>query len=400
MQLQPFEVCWLDSIFKKGVAYQSMEFRDLKKQYQVLKTEIDKGVLDAMASGAFILGKPVAELEKELAAYVGRRHCVCVANGTDALQLALMAYDIGPGDAVFTSDFTYFASAGSASIIGATPVLVDIDLPTFNMSVEDLERKIQKVLSEGKLKPRFIVPVDLFGLPADYTKILPVAEKYGLRVLEDGAQGFGGAINGKRACSFGDISTTSFFPAKPLGCYGDGGAIFTDDDTVDARLRSLRAQGKSPEDKYDNREIGMNSRLDTLQAAILLPKLKAFIDYELDAVNRIAEQYTESLAGKVITPQVPEGFLSSWAQYTVLLSNREQRDRVQRALKEKEIPTMIYYPRGLHQQAAYKWMELPDDAFPNTAKAASCVLSLPMHPYMEEEEQNYIIYNLLEALKK
>ncbi len=375
-----------------------MEFRDLKKQYQVLKEEIDEGVIEVMTSGAFILGKPVGELEEKLAAYTGRKHCVAVANGTDALQLSLMAYDIGPGDAVFTSDFTYFASAGSASILGATPVLVDIDLDTFNMSAEDLERRIQAVLAEGKLKPKFVVPVDLFGLPADYTKILPVAEKYGLRVLEDGAQGFGGAIDGKRACSFGDISTTSFFPAKPLGCYGDGGAIFTDDDEIDARLRSLRAQGKSPEDKYDNREIGMNSRLDTLQAAVLLPKLKAFEDYEVEAVNRVADAYTAALKGKVVTPLVPEGFYSSWAQYTILLESRQKRDSVQKALKEKGIPTMVYYPRGLHQQAAYKWMGLSDEEFPNTVKAASCVLSLPMHPYMEEKEQKYIIDSLLEVL--
>ena len=375
-----------------------MEFRDLKKQYQVLKKEIDAGVLDVMASGAFILGKPVKELEEKLAAYTGRKHCVAVANGTDALQLSLMAYDIGPGDAVFTSDFTYFASAGSASILGATPVLVDIDLATFNMSAADLERRIQAVLDEGKLKPKFIVPVDLFGLPADFTHILPIAEKYGLRILEDGAQGFGGAINGKRACSFGDISTTSFFPAKPLGCYGDGGAIFTDDDEIDARLRSLRAQGKSPEDKYDNREIGMNSRLDTLQAAVLLPKLKAFEDYEVDAVNKVADAYTAALKDKVVTPHIPDGFLSSWAQYTILLEDRQQRDRVQKAMKEKGIPTMVYYPRGLHQQAAYKWMGLSDREYPNTVRATDCVLSLPMHPYLEESDQKYIIESLLEVL--
>lgn len=375
-----------------------MEFRDLKKQYQVLKKEIDANVLATMASGAYILGKPVAELEEKLAAYTGRKHCVAVANGTDALQLSLMAYDIGLGDAIFTSDFTYFASAGSGSILGATPVLVDIDLETFNMSAEDLERRIQAVLDEGKLTPKFVVPVDLFGLPADYTKILPIAKKYGLRILEDGAQGFGGAINGKRACSFGEISTTSFFPAKPLGCYGDGGAIFTDDDEIDARLRSLRAQGKSPEDKYDNREIGMNSRLDTLQAAILLPKLRAFEEYEIDAVNKVADAYTAALKDKVVTPTVPAGFLSSWAQYTILLESKEKRDEVSSALKAKGIPTMIYYPRGLHQQAAYRWMNLSDQEYPNTVHAANCVLSLPMHPYMEENEQKYIIDSLLEVL--
>ena len=375
-----------------------MEFRDLKKQYQVLKAEIDRNVLDVMSSGAYILGKPVSELEEQLAAYVGRKHCVCVANGTEALQLALMAYDAGPGDAVFTSDFTYFASAGCASIIGATPVMVDIDLDTFNMSPDALEKQIQRVLSEGKLKPKFIIPVDLFGLPANFPEIEGIAEKYGLRILEDAAQGFGGAIDGKRACSFGDISATSFFPAKPLGCYGDGGAIFTDDDAIDARLRSLRASGKSPEDKYDNREVGMNSRLDTLQAAILMPKLKAFADYELNAVNSVAKQYTNRLFDKVVTPTVPGGYLSSWAQYTILLENKEERDRVHAALKEKGIPTMVYYPRGLHQQAAYKWMELEDTDYPNTVAAAQRVLSLPMHPYMEDADQKYIVNSLLEVL--
>ena len=375
-----------------------MQFRDLGAQYKALKPEIDAGIQSVIESTGFILGKPVKELEDRLADYVGRKHCVGVANGTEALQLALMAMDVGPGDAVFTSDFTYFASAGCASIIGATPILADIDLETFNISPEALEKKIEQVLQEGKLTPKVIIPVDLFGLPANMPEIVLIAEKYGLRILEDAAQGFGGQINGKRACSFGDISATSFFPAKPLGCYGDGGAIFTDDDVTDARLRSLRASGKSPEDKYDNREVGMNSRLDTLQAAILLPKFKAFEDYELDAVNTIASRYSEALKGFVVTPTIPDGYLSSWAQYTILLKDREQRDEVQRKLKENEIPTMVYYPRGLHQQAAYQAMALRDEEYPNTMEATRRVLSLPMHPYLKEEEQRIIIRALLEVI--
>ena len=377
-----------------------MQFRDLKAQYRVLKPEIDAEIQAVIDSAAFILGKPVAELEKTLAAYVGRKHCIGVASGTEALQLALMAYDIGPGDAVFTSDFTYFASASCASIIGATPVPVDIELDTFNISPTALEKQIRRVLAEGKLTPKVIIPVDLFGLPADYPEIERIAKAYGLLVLEDAAQGFGGQINGKLACSFGDISATSFFPAKPLGCYGDGGAIFTDDDAIDARLHSLRASGKSPEDKYDNREIGLNSRLDTLQAAILMPKFRAFRDYELDAVNRVAEKYTAALKEKVATPTIPAGFLSSWAQYTILLENREARDVVQAGLKKKEIPSMVYYPRGLHQQAAYKRMELSDADYPNTVLATQRVLSLPMHPYIKNEDQEYIIDSLIEVLKK
>ncbi|GFI50556.1 UDP-2-acetamido-2-deoxy-3-oxo-D-glucuronate aminotransferase [Lachnospiraceae bacterium] len=374
-----------------------MQFRDLRVQYQALKADIDAEIKAVIESSAFILGKPVTELENKLAKYVGRKHCVTCGNGTDALQLALMALGVGPGDAVFTSDFTYFASAGSASILGATPVFADIDLATFNMNPKSLEEQINKVLIENRLVPKVIIPVDLFGQPADYDEILPIAAKYGLKVLEDGAQGFGGKIRGRSACSFGDISTTSFFPAKPLGCYGDGGAIFTDDGNVDAKLRSLRAQGKSPEDKYDNREIGLNSRLDTIQAAILLPKLKAFIDYEMDAVNKAAEWYTERLKDRFVTPTVMDGFTSSWAQYTILLDSKEERDSMQSKLKTQGIPSMLYYPRGLHQQGAYKWMELSDEMYANTIEATKRCLSLPMHPYLKEEDVDLICQALLDS---
>ena len=367
-----------------------MQFRDLGAQYKALKSEIDAGIEAVIDSNAFILGKPVAELEDKLAKYVGRKHCVSCASGTDALQLGLMIWGVGPGDAVFTSDFTYFASAGTTSILGATPILVDINLSTFNMDPADLEKKIECVLADGKLTPKAIVPVDLFGQPADYDRILTIAEKYGLKVLEDAAQGFGGSIRGKMAGSFGDLSATSFFPAKPLGCYGDGGAIFTDDDEVDARLRSLRAQGKSPTDKYDNREIGINSRLDTIQAAILLPKLKAFVEYELDAVNRVASWYSKRLSEKFITPEVPDGYVSSWAQYTILMNGREERDAMQAYLKQQGIPSMVYYPRGLHQQEAYRWMGLDNEMFPNTIEATNRVLSLPMHPYLTEQQVDEI----------
>ena len=373
-----------------------MQFRDLKEQYKVLKVEIDAGIQEVIDSCGFILGKKVVELEEKLAAYVGRKYCVCVGNGTDALQLSLMAYDIGQGDAVFTSDFTYFASAGCASIIGATPVLVDIKLDTFNIDPEAFEEAVKRTISEGRLTPKAVIPVDLFGQPAEMDRIIAIAKKYNMIVLEDAAQGFGGNINGKRACSFGDISTTSFFPAKPLGCYGDGGAIFTDDEKIAERLKSLRVAGKSPNDKYDNREIGMNSRLDTIQAAILLPKLKAFEEYELDAVNLVAKWYSERLTGKFVIPSVLDGYLSSWAQYTVLCKNTEQRDALQKKLKENDIPTMVYYPRGLHQQQAYSWMKLDDSLFPNTIEATRRVLSLPMHPYMDEKTVEKITSLMLE----
>lgn len=377
-----------------------MQFRDLKAQYEALKPDIDAGIQSVINNTSFILGKPVKDLEDALAQYVGRKHCVACGNGTDALQLSLMAMDVGRGDTVFTSDFTYFASAGCASIIGATPVLVDIDLDTFNISPDALEAAIQRTIAEGKLIPKVIIPVDLFGQPADYNKIVPIADKYGLKILEDAAQGFGGSVNGKLACSFGDMSATSFFPAKPLGCYGDGGAIFTDSDEVDARLRSLRASGKSPTDKYDNREIGMNSRLDTLQAAILMPKFKAFVDYEIEDVNKVARWYTERLKDAVVTPTVLDGFYSSWAQYTILAKNSEQRSMIQAKLKENDIPSMVYYPRGLHQQQAYAWMGLSDELFPNTIEATKRCMSLPMHPYLDENSVDKISQIIIDCVKR
>ena len=372
-----------------------MEFRDLKKQYSVLKTQIDSKVQTACANAQFIGGAPVKDLEKALAEYVGVKHCITCANGTDALSLAVMAWGIGQGDAVFVPDFTYFASGEIVAYEGATPIFVDVCPDTYNIDPEKLEKAIIKAKNEGKYNLKAVVAVDLFGLPADFDEIKKICKKYDLLLLEDGAQGFGGKLGGKTACSFGDISTTSFFPAKPLGCYGDGGAVFTDDDEIDARLRSLRAQGKSPVDKYDNREIGMNSRLDTLQAAILLPKFKAFVEHEIDDVNRVADWYTERLKDKFVTPTVLPGFLSSWAQYTILLKDKESRDAMQLKLKEQGIPSMIYYPRGLHQQEAYKWMELNDFMYPNTVEATKRCLSLPMHPYLSEADVDTICRELL-----
>ena len=376
-----------------------MEFRDLHKQYQILKREIDKGIQDVINDTSFILGKPVKQLGDELAEYVGRKHCIACGNGTDALVLALRVYDVGAGDAVFTADFTYIASASCAELVGATSVFADIDLKTFNIDPDSLEKQIQRVIREGKLKPKAIVPVDLFGQPANYNELKKIAKKYGLIIVEDAAQGFGGLIDDKRACSFGDISCTSFFPAKPLGCYGDGGAIFTDDDMIAERLRSLRAGGKSPVDKYDNIEIGTNSRLDTIQAAILLPKFHAFRDYELKAVNDVANWYSERLNKHVVAPTVLDGYLSSWAQYTILLKSKEERDSLQIALKENGIPSMIYYPRGMHQQQAFKFLNLRDEDYPNAVEATKRVLSLPMHPYMKEEEVDYICSVILKELR-
>ncbi|MCM1044029.1 MAG: DegT/DnrJ/EryC1/StrS family aminotransferase [Candidatus Gastranaerophilales bacterium] len=362
-----------------------MQFRDLKKQYDALKEEIDAGINDVIASTAFISGKQVEILERELAEYVGVKHCVTCANGTDALSMALMAWGIKEGECAFVPDFTFFASGETVSFEGATPIFVDVDERTYNMDPAKLEAAIQRVKEEGRLIPRVIVAVDLFGLPADYDAIRPIAQKYGLKILEDGAQGFGGEIHGRRACSFGDISATSFFPAKPLGCYGDGGAVFTDDDETDAYLRSIRVHGKGSF-KYDNVRIGWNSRLDTLQAAILLPKLHAFIEYERAAVNKVAAKYTEMLKDKVIVPCFEDKYLSSWAQYCIQLKSETERDALQSYLKEQGIPTMIYYPKPMHRQEAFCEQKFDEKDFEVTNRLCKTVLSLPMHPYMEDEE--------------
>ena len=375
-----------------------MQFRDLKKQYQVLRKEMAPAIFDAVASGAFIMGPQVKELERQLAEYVGVKHCLTCANGTDALTLALKAWGIGPGDAVFVPDFTFFASAEVVSLEGATPVFVDVQEDTFNLDAEDLERAVKGVLAEGRLRPRVVVAVDLFGLPADYKAIREVANKYGLLVLEDGAQGFGGSIGEKRACSFGDIATTSFFPAKPVGCYGDGGAVFTDDDEWAALIDSYRVHGKGTF-KYDNVRIGMNSRLDTVQAAVLQVKLKAFADYELDDVNKVAERYTELLQG-LATPVIPEGFRSSWAQYTLRFANRAQRDSVQAALKAEGIPSMVYYPKPMHLQTAFASVipGLTGNLCPVATSLCDRVLSLPMHPYLTVEDIETVCTAVLKAL--
>ena len=367
-----------------------MQFRDLKQQYQVLKEDIDAAMVKVATDCNFISGAQVAELEKELAEYVGVKHCVTCANGTDALSIAMMVWDFGEGDAVFVPDFTFFSSGEIVSHCGATPVFVDVEKDTYNMSADSLEKAIKKVEDEGKLKPRAIVAVDLFGLPADFSKLKPIAEKYGLLILEDGAQGFGGRIGDSLACSFGDIATTSFFPAKPLGCYGDGGALFTDNDEWADLMRSIRVHGKGTM-KYDNVRIGLNSRLDTIQAAILSVKLKAFKEYEVEAVNKAAEQYTALLKDTVTVPVVPEGFYSSWAQYTIQLKDREQREKLQQVLKDNGIPSMIYYPKPMHKQLAFGLATADgacDYGFDCSTTESLCdtVLSLPMHPYLKEEE--------------
>ena len=348
---------------------------------------------------SFILGPQVKELETKLKNYVDAKHCISCANGTDALILPLMAWDIGKGDAVFVPDFTFFATVNCVMGRGATPILVDVDEDTFNISPDALEEAIQRVLKDGRLNPKLIIPVDLFGQCADYDRIIPIAKTYNMKILEDGAQGFGGTINGKKACSFGDVSTTSFFPAKPLGCYGDGGAMFTDDDKIAEKLISMRSQGRSPIDKYDNRDIGLNSRLDTLQAAILLPKLKAFIEFELDAVNIVAKRYDSNLQAIVKTPIVPNGYVSSWAQYTIILKDKAQRNGLQKYLKDNGIPSMVYYPRGMHQQTALKKYGFARGEYPITERIVQTCLSLPIHPYITKEEIDLVCRKVKEYVE-
>ena len=358
-----------------------MQFIDLAAQYQYLKAKIDTRIQRVLDHGQYIMGPEVGELEEQLANYVGVKHAITCANGTDALTLAMMVLDVKQGDAVFCPTFTFFATAETIAFQHATPILVDSDAATFNLCPVDLERRIIKVIGEGKLKPKAIVAVDLFGLPADYPAIVAIAKKYDLKIIEDAAQGFGGEINGQRAGSFGDIATTSFFPAKPLGCYGDGGAIFTNNDDYAALLRSYRVHGKGS-DKYDNVRIGMNSRLDTIQAAILLEKLAAFPD-ELRQRNRAAKNYEAALVGRYQTPVTPDGYLSSWAQYTLV---DENRDAIMADYKTKGVPTVIYYGTCMHQQTAFKDLGYSDTEFPVASRLARQVFSLPMHGYLEVDQ--------------
>lgn len=369
-----------------------MEFRDLKKQYQVLKVDMDKAVIEVMTECNFINGRQVRELEEQLAAYVGVKHCITCGNGTDALSMMLMAWGIGPGDAVFVPDFTFFASGEVVSFEGATPVFVDVDPDTYNMDPASLEQAILAVEAEGKLKAKVVIPVDLFGLPADYDRINEIAHRHGMKVLEDGAQGFGGLYKGRKACSLGDAATTSFFPAKPLGCYGDGGAIFTNSDQEAEYLRSIAVHGKGSY-KYDNVRIGWNSRLDTIQAAVLLVKYKAFQAYELEAVNKVASWYTNALGDAVKTPVVPEGYYSSWAQYTIQLSDENQRTEIQGKLKEQGIPTMVYYPKPMHEQTAFKGLKQYVQC-PVTERLCKTVVSLPLDGYQSADDQKKVIKQL------
>ena len=382
-----------------------MQFRDLAKQYEVLKAQIDAAMVSVAASAHYISGPEVKELEKLLAEYVGVKHCITCANGTDAITIAMRAWGIGKGDAVFVPDFTFFSSGECPADEGATPIFVDVDERTYNLDPDRLEEAVKQVIKEGKYTPKAVVSVDLFGLPADYPAIQAICKKYGLLLLEDGAQGFGGSIDGKKACSFGDISTTSFFPAKPLGCYGDGGAIFTDNDEWADLIRSICVHGKDtsnpndPNAKYNNIRLGKNSRLDTMQAAILLPKFKAFTDYELADINQVAYWYTEALRDTgLLLPVIKDGFYSSWAQYTVQVPASVDRKALQAKLKAAGIPTMVYYAKPMHLQGAFAGTDSAEAGCPVTERLCATVLSLPLDPYKTREDVELVVAELKKAL--
>ena len=374
-----------------------MQFIDLNAQYRALQAEIDANIRSVLSSAQFIGGPFVRELEERLAAYVGRKHCISCANGTDALQVACMAAGVGPGDAVFCTDVTMVASVEPAKMLGASIVFCDIDPHTYNLSPDSLERQILAVQSEGKLHPKVVIAVDIFGNPCDYHAISHICETYDLLLIEDAAQSFGASYHGKRCGSFGTIATTSFFPAKPLGCYGDGGALFVDDDELEKLLRSLCVHGKGPGGKYDNVRVGLNSRLDAIQAAVLLPKLKALDEYELAARQTAARRYNDAFAGRLVTPFVAERCVSAYAQYVLLAKDAGQRDRIIASLEEKNIPNMVYYPTPQHALPVFQNESRYGETFLNADDYCARTFSLPMHPYLETQEQQQVIDAVLEA---
>lgn len=372
-----------------------MQFIDLNRQYDRIKKDIDSRIQTVIDRKSFIMGPEVTELEEKLANKVGRKHCLGCASGTDALVISLMAYNLKPQDAVFVPSFTFFASAEAVNIAGGTPVFVDSN-DTYNMDPAKLEEAIQKVIKEGKLIPKGVIPVDIFGLSADYNAILPIAKKYNLFVLEDAAQGFGGKLDGKWNCSFGDVSATSFFPAKPLGCYGDGGAIFTDDDDLYELMYSIRVHGQGS-DRYDNVRMGLNGRLDTIQAAVLLAKLEVFDD-ELEKKNAVAKKYTELLKDAFITPTIPDNTFSSYAQYTIQVKDKEERELIISEMKKIDVPIMVYYPVPMHMQTAYKYLGYNPADLPKCQEFSNRVLSLPMHAYLTDNEIEMIAGKLREIV--
>jgi len=374
------------------ITQKKIEFIDLRAQQDRIRENLRKRIETVLDHGQYIMGPEIGELERRLAEYVGVKHCVSCSSGTDALLLALMAYGVGPGDAIFTTPFTFIATAEVISLLGATTVFVDIDAGTFNIDPGKLQAAIQDLKKrKPELRPRGIIPVDLFGQPADYDEISAIATAEGLFVLEDAAQSFGAVYKGRKAGSLADVAATSFFPAKPLGCYGDGGAVFSNDDSLAEAMRSIRVHGKGV-DKYDNVRIGINGRLDTLQAAILLAKLEV-LDEELALRDQVAMRYSDALKHVVTTPLVKPDRTSVWAQYSVL---SDKRDDLMKKLKARGVPTAIYYPKPLHLQGAFASLGFVNGDFPLSEECAARIFSLPMHPYLSIDEQKHIIESLVD----
>ena len=382
-----------------------MQFIDLGIQQNRIREKIENNIRQTLDHGRYIMGPEVSALEERLGGYVDAKHAVACASGTDALLMALMAYGIGPGDAIFTSPFTFIATAEVISLLGATPIFVDVDPKTFNMHPEKLELAIQALNTQdrniyplpsdksqtlSKLTPRGIVAVDLFGIPADYDSINLIARQNNLFVIEDAAQSFGAEYNGKMSCSLADVGCTSFFPAKPLGCYGDGGMCFTNNDDIAVSMKSIRVHGKGTH-KYDNIRIGINGRLDTIQASILLAKFEIFPE-EVELRQKVARRYSTLLNGAdtISIPGVPEKMKSVWAQYSLLAEDENQRSQLQSKLKSNDIPTAIYYPRPLHLQSAFSNLGYHEGDFAMSEDCSRRIFSIPMHPYLKDEEQRKI----------
>jgi len=382
-----------------------MQFIDLQAQQERIRPQIDAAIKRVLDHGQYIMGPEVGQLEQMLAEFVGVKHAIGCSSGTDALLLPLLAYGVGPGDAIFTTPFTFFATCEMIALTGATPVFVDIDPVTFNIDPAKLEEVIVNFNQRSKingqpLAPKGIIPVDLFGLPADYAAIMSIAARHGLFVIEDAAQSFGAVYKGRRAPGLAHVGSTSFFPAKPLGCYGDGGAVFTDDDELAEKIRSLVVHGKGV-DKYNNVRIGLNARLDTLQAAVLIEKLKIYNE-EINLRQQVARRYTDLLATaggpfQVTPPLVPEECISVWAQYT---TRCEKRDELQNRLKGEGIPTMIYYQKPMHLLDAMAYLGYREGDFPAAETASRSVLSLPFHPYMKEDDQERVVDGICGAAGK
>jgi dTDP-4-amino-4,6-dideoxygalactose transaminase len=370
-------------------------FIDVAAQRRRLGKAIDEATARVLNHCQFLMGPEVALFETELAAFCGARHALSCSSGTDALVMILMAKGIGPGDAVFCPTFTFCATAEAAALVGATPVFVDVDAETFNIDSASLKSAIMTAKAKG-LKPRAVIPVDLFGLPADHDAVAEVADAERLFNLDDAAQGFGGSYKGRAVGTFGHATATSFFPAKPLGCYGDGGAVLTDDDELLAVLKSVRVHGGGS-DKYDNVRLGLTARLDTIQAAVLLEKLKIFRD-EIATRNRVARRYSEALKDVATVPAVPDGYESVWAQYTIRLAPGK-RDGLARALQAEGIPTAIYYARPLHKQTAYRDFPVAQSGLQVSERLADEVISLPMHAYLDEATQDRIVDAVKRALR-